>query len=505
MGVKLCLLQMGYDLELQFNVLKTYIPEDVVFDRYCLIDFYIQKQLDIFPRREKKFGDLHDLADSKRHVCNFQQFLPIFLLMVDNYLHDRDILLNLEDKFNKLGMTRTYNFEMIESMRRQTDEFLCEIDVQKYDYICIGTSDGGAYNAVMAMLHIKKSYPEKKIIIGGKSFKSYKELIEILTRLNLIDTFVDGDGELALPELIKMDELPKTIKMTVKNLNKLPTPAPGFGSFLWNNKNESANIYSSRGCVYNCSFCNEGIYSFRCISAERLAENIERTVKCYDTNRIVVSDNLICPSKKYIETFYKEMERMNLVGKIILVFIQIPSIAMDEDIIKMMKKLDARVFIGVESFAQRVLNKMNKGITVERNINIVDLCIKHKLDFDMGRIVLFPGETMKDYMESIKYFSKYLPETVQSVWLNGLALYSNTPIYENPDKYDIEFQYFDETIQNIVPEVADIVKRFPYNYIDLTDPDDEVYDRKEKILNITNEVFSRIFIKKWGKMYGPTK
>lgn len=504
MGIKMCLLQVGYDLELQYNALKTFIPDDITFDRYCLIDYYFQKQLDIYPRRDKKFEDLYKL-DKKRSVVNFQQFLPIFLLMVKNLKSNKGMLFDIEKQFNQLEMKRTYNFEMIRKMKDQTEQFLVDNRTDRYDMICIGTTDGGVYNAVMMMLIIRENYPEKKIVIGGKAFKTYKELREILHRLKLIDTFVDGDGELALAKLVTTWEFPESMRMDVKNLNDLPTPDPGFGSFLWNNKNESANIYSSRGCAYNCSFCTEGIYPFRCISAERLAQNIETVVKKYNTNRIVISDNLICPSKQYIETFYKQLEKMNLVGKIVLVFVQVPSRNMDEDIVKMMKKLDARVFIGIESFSQRVLDKMKKGTTVQHNIDIVELCLKHDLDFDMGRIMLFPGETMEDFKTSLKYFTNYVSKTIQSVWLNELVLYSSTPLCNNPNEYEIKFQCFDETIQNIVPEVGDIVKRYPYDFIDLTDPDNEIFDRKSKMLVTANEVLSRVFQKKWGEMNEPIK
>lgn len=502
MGINVALLQMGYDLELQHNALKTFMPEDVTFDRFCLIDYYIQKQLDIFPRRDKKFADLFVL-ENKRHVCNFQQFLPVFLLMAQNYVNNQDILFNIEEKFNKLEMSRSYNFEMIEKMWKQTQSFLTFNNIDNYDVVCIGTTDGGVYNAVMAMLQIKKDSPQKKIVIGGKAFKSYKELRQILHRLKIVDTFVDGDGELALSEIVMDWNFPEVMKHPVLNLNRLNRPDPGFGSFLWNNKHASANIYSSRGCIYNCSFCNEGIYPFRCISAEKLADDIKRVVKNYNTYRIVISDNLICPSNKYIETLYKGLEK--LVGKLTIVFVQIPSRDVDEDIIKMMKKLDSRVFIGVESFSQNVLDRMNKGTTVEHNIDVIEMCLKHNLDFDMGRIVMFPGETMRDFLTSIKHFSKYLSSTIQSVWLNGLTLYSNTPIYENPDKYGIKFEYFKENIQNILPEVGDIVYNYPCNYTDITDPDDEIFDRKDRILTTTNEVLSRVFEKKWRNSNGQFK
>jgi radical SAM superfamily enzyme YgiQ (UPF0313 family) len=505
MGLKLALLQIGYDLELQYNVLKSLLPDGVVMDRHYLIDYYIDKQIKEYPRRDKKFSDLF-ITSQKRAVVNFQQFLPVFLLMADNFKKQHGFLYGVKEKFEKLKMGNiSYNFDMIEKMLKQTGEFLVNIKVHKYDIICIGTTDGGVYNAVMAMLFIKSRYPEKKIVIGGKAFKSYKELREILYRLKLVDTFVDGDGELALKTIVTQNTFPKEMCMTIVDLNELPIVEPGFGSFLWNEKNSAANIYSSRGCVHNCSFCNEGIYPFRCVSADALAENINMVVKKYNTYRFIIADNLLCPSKTYIEKFYKRLESLNLVGKLTIVFAQIPVKHIDIDIIKMMKKLDARVFMGAESFSQNVLDRMDKGTTVEMNIDVIEKSLKHGLDIDIGRMAMFPGETMEDFQTSIKYFSKYLPQTAQSVWINVLALYSSTPMYENPEKYDIRFEYFDERIQNIIPEVGDIVKRYPYNYIDLTDPNDEIFDRKNKMLRVVNEVLSMAFEKKWNKDYSHIK
>jgi len=495
--MKVCLLQIGYDIELQYNALKTFMPKDVEFDCYYLMDYYIKKQLEIFPRRDKKYEDLL-VQKNKRMMKNFQEFLPIFLLMVKNFRSGIDIFHQLKKQYDNLNYDNIkYNFSKIDQMRTQTEDFLRDISIEKYDVVGISTTDGGIYNSVIAILMLRDKYPDKKIIIGGGLFKTYKELREILLRLNLVDTFVDGDGELALPHIIQNQEFPKEINMPVHDLDSLPFPEPGFESFLWKNDNTSANIYSSRGCPNKCSFCNEGINSFRCLSAERLGSWVRKTITDYKTDRIVIADNLLCPSETYIETFYRSIE--DLVGKFTLVFAQIHPKIMNKNIIKMMKNLDARIFLGIESFSQNILDKMQKQTTVEQNIKVIDECLKYGLDIDMGRIFLFPGESYEDFFTSINYFTKYLNKTVQSVWLNNMTLYPETPIYKNPDAFNIQFINFDNEIAEIVPEVRDIILKYPRDYIDLTDPDDVLYDKKYKILRTTNEVLCRIFLKKWRK------
>lgn len=495
--MKVCLLQIGYDMDLQYNSLKTFMPEDVEFDRYYLKDFYIQKQLKIFPRRDKKYEDLL-IQKNKRMIKNFQEFIPLFLLMFKNFRKGLDIFHKLKEQYDNLEYNNIkYNFLKIEQMKVQTENFLRDISIEKYDVIGIGTTDGGIYNSVMAILMIKEKYPDKKIILGGGLFKTYKELREILLRLNLVDTFVDGDGELALPHIIQNWEFPKEICMPVKDLDSLPFPEPGFESFLWKKENASANIYSSRGCPNNCAFCNEGIKPFKCLSAERLGSWVRKTITDYKTDRIVIADNLLCPSETYIETFYRSIE--DLVGKFTLVFAQIHPRIMNENIIKMMKNLNARIFLGIESFSQNMLDRMNKRTTAEQNIKVVENCLKYGLDFDMGRIFLYPGESYEDFFISLNHFTKYLKNTVQSVWLNNMMLYPETPIYKNPDAFNIEFIHFDDEIAEIVPEVGDIILKYPRDYIDLTDPDDTIYIKKSKILHTTNEILCRIFLNKWEK------
>jgi len=506
MDVKACLIQFGYDLELQYNVLKCLLDKNILFERHYLIDFKFEKDLSLYPKKQNSlfFSDLLTSQD-ERPLMNGHYLLPILLIMISNLNDNKDILYNIEEKYKKLRLKTEYNFCFLSKILQQTKSFLEKINISKYDVVCMGSTNSGIYNAVLSMILIRNKYPNIKIVLGGYLFTSLKELREVLYKLGLFDTFVFGDGELALKYILEESKFPKEIKMPVKNLNNLPFIEPGFGSHCWNNKNAAANIHSSRGCIYNCAFCTAGIYPFKCMNTTRLAEDIKRTVKDYNTFRIIISDNLICPSKKYIESLYKKLESMKLIGKIVLVFVEIPPNHLDSDIIKIMKKLDARIFVGVESFSQRMLDKIHKKTTVEQNIQLIENSLKYNLDIDLGRMSMFPGESMEEFKTSLKYFVKYLPKTIQSSWINTLTIFSNTPMYENPSEYGIEFEYFNEDVQNIIPKVSDLVKVFPNRYIDLTDPENELFNKKAKILKVTNEVLAMFFKRKWNNDFSYTK
>ncbi len=71
----------------------------------------------------------------------------------------------------------------------------------------------------------------------------------------------------------------------------------------------------------------------------------------------------------------------------------------DENLVKLMSKAGCRlVYLGVESGSQRILDKLNKKITVKQIETAINLCKKYKIKAYCSLITGIPGETYEDYL-----------------------------------------------------------------------------------------------------------
>ncbi|MBI4733285.1 MAG: radical SAM protein [Rubrobacteridae bacterium] len=85
-----------------------------------------------------------------------------------------------------------------------------------------------------------------------------------------------------------------------------------------------------------------------------------------------------------------------------------------------------RVFIGVESMSQPILDYLNKGSKVEDNLKAIETLEKLGLCYEIGFILFTPQETRTDLIENLKFLRK-MPN-LKPYFLNRLRIYEGTPL-----------------------------------------------------------------------------
>lgn len=270
---------------------------------------------------------------------------------------------------------------------------------------------------------IKKNYPDV-IIIGGGVHST------ILPRETLekgqFDVVVIGEGEQTLVELVGGKEwgdikgiaYKKDGKVfinpprpLIENLDDLPFPAwhlydvpRYFSSYLNSRKNPVGPIETSRGCPFNCCFCNKTIFGrrFRVKSAERVVDEIVRMLELGFKEIHIWDDN-----------FSADMERAKSICDLIIkkrlkfpwnIFNGLRVDRIDEELVLKLKKAGCyRTSIGIESGNQEVLNQVGKDITLEQVRKAVSLLKKAKIEC-LGYFILgLPGETEKTMEDTINF------------------------------------------------------------------------------------------------------
>lgn len=237
----------------------------------------------------------------------------------------------------------------------------------------------------------------KKIVAGGPLFTTgYEEF------LNEIDYFVLGEAEVTLPIFLEDFENGNLKKIYKQNqwsdIKKTPIP-------LWElidmKKYASMGIQVSRGCPFNCEFCDIILLNGRLPRVKEKEQILDELNALYQRgwrgNVFFVDDNFIGNKikikKEILPAIIKWMEEKQYP----FTFNTQISINLtdDEELMKLMVKAGfTTVFIGIESPNEESLRECGKFQNVNRNLlNSVRIIQNHGLQVQAGFIIGFDKDT----------------------------------------------------------------------------------------------------------------
>jgi radical SAM superfamily enzyme YgiQ (UPF0313 family) len=194
---------------------------------------------------------------------------------------------------------------------------------------------------------------------------------------------------------------------------------------------------------------------------------------------IMFVDNMINHSKKYILDLYDEFVRKDIINNVSIKKACIRTDIFDLDMALAFKEMDIKVYPGFESFSNRVLKLMDKGTTLEDNLRCLNLLQENDIDYYPFNIVGFPGENNEEFVNSLHYI-----ESIKLSHGNNFCFFKlegGTPIYKNPDRFNIKLITFPDLLIEKFPEYEEDIKSIPIRYIDLNDPDDKLFHHKRRI------------------------
>lgn len=277
----------------------------------------------------------------------------------------------------------------------------------------------------------KTRFPQALIILGNTHANIFKK--ELFAN-KLVDFIALGEAEETLLELIlalkkqqknfskikglvfrnaqnKIIENPK--RKLLNNLDTLPFPAWHLLSlnkykyfFLGKVKKPVLLISGSRGCPYHCSFCSSAVVQGqlrRTRSPKNIADEMEYFQKKYRIKQFYFIDALFPLNPQEGRRFCQELIRRNLARKFIWVT-ETRIDAVNEELLCLMAKAGCRrIFFGLESFSQKNLDQMKKGLAISKAKKIIALCKKYKIESLGFFIIGMPGETKQDIQKTIDF------------------------------------------------------------------------------------------------------
>lgn len=372
------------------------------------------------------------------------------------------------------------------------------------DFIGFTVYDANYHIVSEVIRNIKTISNNVKILVGGPTATFSSE--KLLRFVPEIDYCCLYEGEETILELINAikkgadlsqisgisyrnnDEIllnpPKTLS---KSLDKYPSP---FLSGVLNpvemyNEDRVVTLVLSRGCVYNCKYCNYsavGRHKMRYHSAQYVLDELkyikEKGLEKGVDLPVQFVDDLFTANRNLVMSLCKLIQKENL--KLSFRFHTRPD-CLDEELIKELKKSGCtRISLGLENGSASILRDMGKcsyrvddfnfiseNRYIEQTKKIALIIKKYEIELFVNIILGWPSETLEDVTQTFDILEEIQPNRY---FPSILTYYAGTEAYKNTvvtitDKIDaIEERTKNPVLNftyNMFPEL------YPYNPYDI--------------------------------------
>ena len=284
---------------------------------------------------------------------------------------------------------------------------LSDNDIGWADYVFISAMVTQRSSAKEVIAHCREM--GAKIVAGGPLFTTEYEELEG------VDHFVLGDAEAILP--LFLSDLEAGCARHIYSSSEQPdiakTPIP-LWSLIDMKKYSSMNIQYSRGCPYNCEFCDivvlNGHKPRTKSQAQMLAELEALYQRGWRSGVFIVDDNFIGNKKKLKAEILPAIISWTKERKYPFAFSTEASINLsdDEELMRLMVAAGFNtVFIGVESPNEESLDECGKFLNKNRDlIASIQKIQNHGLEVQGGFIVGFDSDPLSIFRSQINFIQK---------------------------------------------------------------------------------------------------
>ncbi len=190
----------------------------------------------------------------------------------------------------------------------------------------------------------------------------------------------------------------------------------------------SLSLITARGCPYRCRWCSRSVYgnTHRRRSVNAVVNEIEWLLERYHPDMLWIADDVFTIQQSWIIQYAREMKERGL---------RIPF-----ECITRADRIDARtadalaelgcfrIWIGCESGSQRILDAMERGVTLDQVKSAVRLCRRSGIETGMFLMWGYDGEEMEDIEGTIRHIKAAQPDillTTLSYPIKGTPYYDD--------------------------------------------------------------------------------
>jgi len=274
------------------------------------------------------------------------------------------------------------------------------------------------------------------VVLGGPEGANYPD--EYLAAG--ADVIVVGEGELTTSELLEAlpragvhrlhevhgivfrDEGGRIVRTAerakVPDLDSLPWPdreAIDHQLYLdaWKTHHgaSSINLITARGCPYRCNWCSHAVYGFshRRRSPANVADEVQWIVERYAPDQVWYADDVFTISHPWLAGYAAELRRRGLHRP--FETITRADRLQTEASVALLRELGCyRIWIGSESGSQKILDAMERGVSVEQVRRSCHLAQAHGIQVGMFLMWGYEGEELEDIAATVEHVKASNPD-----------------------------------------------------------------------------------------------
>ena len=172
----------------------------------------------------------------------------------------------------------------------------------------------------------------------------------------------------------------------------------------------SLGLITARGCPYRCNWCSRNVFgnTHRRRSPRLVADELESLLSRYAPELIWYADDVFTINRGWTLEYAAELKRRN---------IRVPfetisrADRMDEQVADALAEMGCfRLWVGCESGSQRVLDAMERGVTVEQVENAVSLLRSRGIVSGMFLMWGYGAEDLQDIQATIDHVKRSGPD-----------------------------------------------------------------------------------------------
>jgi radical SAM superfamily enzyme YgiQ (UPF0313 family) len=362
--------------------------------------------------------------------------------------------------------------EVLESFNNPNENFFYDIykehylpSILKEDIDILGISITSVEQIIpgLTLAHlVKQAAPHIHITAGGSVFT---KLVDRMERdgtpvFQFLDSIIVHEGETPMLKLVEevrgggdLSKVPNLVwedKGKVKvnrpfakeELNNLPTPDfDGMPLDLYLSPERVLPIMGSRGCYWErCAFCSIPFdhMDFHVRYAENVVNDVKKLKEKYNCDYFFFTDEAL--PINFMRTFATKIIEADLdikwTGEL-----KFEKSLLTENRMELLYESGCRKLIfGLESYNQRVLDSMKKGVELEVVDRIVEECVRIGIGMHFYLITGFPTETPEEARESVDFVvnnQRVLDSRGFSCIISQFDLEKGTPLENNPSEWGI--------------------------------------------------------------------
>ncbi|HHG83557.1 MAG TPA: B12-binding domain-containing radical SAM protein [Bacteroidetes bacterium] len=333
-----------------------------------------------------------------------------------------------------------------------------------------------------------------RIILGGPEVTHHDEAF----LRHGADYIVRGEGEETLYDLISTLDAPMNpfldkvdgisfingkneiyrtkTRAKIKNIDTLPFPDRKaidlnqyFQAWKTHHGQSTASISTMRGCPYSCKWCSRAVYglSYRRRSAKLVVEEIAWIQANYEVDTFWFVDDVFTVSHKWLGQFAEALMEAGVEVRYECIT---RADRMNQEVIDLLEATGCfRAWIGAESGSQRILDAMDRRVTVDQVREMIQMTQAQGIQAGTFIMLGYPGETEADIKDTIQHLVTSDPDlyTITVAYpIKGTPLYQEIePViidplpWEDRTDRDLDFKrtytrrYYDYAVRRVYNEV----------------------------------------------------